>query len=671
VEEKLAADEAKAEFLDSTITATEKIVKQMESMLQAFNARIDNMEDNIRPVDEETSYLISQKSNLDKVRQLLEDVEEFYGLAARVKPTIEQGPGQLLDDYFKVLVRIDEALAYFEHNNPENYQLPALGNLRRTGQLKLEEQFRLLLNKNSPQPTQAHVSQQVEAIPELDRDDDRAADRALESCKLYPAWPLETTQTMTRILQWLHDADASSQTLRTYIQTRTAIIDVVLVLARKAQPTVRASRALSLSQQRAQKERTKSFLRKEGKRDSRAAARARRASELQQAQAADSSLAAVAYHVGDHPIISVLKASLLTLWHERQFARAVIHDQDSFFTVMRGLILPVLDKLQTESDQIVSQADSALEKGMFFSLTHIFDIIDQMEEMGPHLCNLLAEAGDDVPQKYFSIHLVLAEVARKIMFRFQDSINNDTLKKLPEDGTVHELTSRTLKYVQELLVWTEAAGTVLRTDLGSVRSGVSWLDTEGAAQLLGDWLHSVLNALQSNISRKAKSYENPAIAWIFLLNNYDYILRFLRSDRLEDVVDYIPQIFTTYENLVEEAVQRYSDATWRDILAVLEVEPINGQLSKKARETIKEKYTAFNEGLEKTLELQKDLSVPNKDLCEKLRRINIDVILPAYEKFDNAYRFSGFSQKNPQKYLKYMASDVEGVVKRFFSAVGN
>ncbi len=56
-------------------------------------------------------------------------------------------------------------------------------------------------------------------------------------------------------------------------------------------------------------------------------------------------------------MISVLKVTLLALWHERQFARAVIHDPDSCYMVMRGLILPVLEKLQTECDQIVAGAE--------------------------------------------------------------------------------------------------------------------------------------------------------------------------------------------------------------------------------------------------------------------------------------------------------------------------
>lgn len=54
---------------------------------------------------------------------------------------------------------------------------------------------------------------------------------------------------------------------------------------------------------------------------------------------------------------------------------------------------------------------------------------------------------------------------------------------------MHELTTRTLKFVTELLHYLSAAGTVLRTDIGSPHAGLSWLDGEGAEALLGDWLH--------------------------------------------------------------------------------------------------------------------------------------------------------------------------------------
>ena len=42
------------------------------------------------------------------------------------------------------MLRVDEAVAYFKAHNPENSQLDTLGALRRNGQLKLEEEFRMV-----------------------------------------------------------------------------------------------------------------------------------------------------------------------------------------------------------------------------------------------------------------------------------------------------------------------------------------------------------------------------------------------------------------------------------------------------------------------------------------------------------------------------------------------
>lgn len=84
-----------------------------------------------------------------------------------------------------MLVRLDEAIAYFTTNNPENQQLAILGRLRRNGHLKLEDQFRLvgagewkltlwrlilrvvvqLLTRHSPTPQAAEVNQKIEALP--------------------------------------------------------------------------------------------------------------------------------------------------------------------------------------------------------------------------------------------------------------------------------------------------------------------------------------------------------------------------------------------------------------------------------------------------------------------------------------------------------------------------
>lgn len=92
---------------------------------------------------------------------------------------------------------------------------------------------------------------------------------------------------------------------------------------------------------------------------------------------------------GDHPLLAPLRATLLSLFHERQFVRAVVQDRgtclwlkpysvfafliplvtvtifalnifitiDSHTTVMRGLVVPLLERINRETTAIVSGAE--------------------------------------------------------------------------------------------------------------------------------------------------------------------------------------------------------------------------------------------------------------------------------------------------------------------------
>ena len=146
--------------------------------------------------------------------------------------------------------------------------------------------------------------------------------------------------------------------------------------------------------------------------------------------------------------------------------------------------------------------------------------------------------------------------------------------------------------------------------------------------------------------------------------------RLLRSAQLSEIVEHNPSECSNFESLIEEAIKQYRDATWRDVLTNLAVEPVSGTLSKKERDAIKEKYTAFNEAFESILATQRELSIPSRvcpsmdleqvallvesetavshlfspsvlfsrlpvqDICDRLRQNNIALIKPAFTQFN-------------------------------------
>ncbi len=49
-----------------------------------------------------------------------------------------------------------------------------------------------------------------------------------------------------------------------------------------------------------------------------------------------------------------------------------------------------------------------------------------------------------------------------------------------------------------------------------------------------------------------------------------------------------------------------------------------------------------------------------------MRKLNADYVTLLYTKFDDTYRNSGFTTKNPEKYLKYTIDEVADKMSDFF-----
>jgi exocyst complex protein 7 len=97
---------------------------------------------------------------------------------------------------------------------------------------------------------------------------------------------------------------------------------------------------------------------------------------------------------------------------------------------------------------------------------------------------------------------------------------------LPKDGTVHELTSNTMWFLEQLLEFPETVG---RLQLFSE----SDFDEEDCRKAVGSYMIHTLNGLTMNLEQKSRTYESSVLAAIFLLNNYYFIQStFIRRDEM-------------------------------------------------------------------------------------------------------------------------------------------
>lgn len=121
---KLALEVSNVEKLKDLLSQSNKQTKSMSSILSHFDERLSRLEETIQPVYKETGNLQEQQENIVSTLEYLDYVITFYTVANEVEPTVYTGPipGRLAS-YLESLDRLQEAIQYFERNNPDSPEL--------------------------------------------------------------------------------------------------------------------------------------------------------------------------------------------------------------------------------------------------------------------------------------------------------------------------------------------------------------------------------------------------------------------------------------------------------------------------------------------------------------------------------------------------------------------
>uniref|UniRef100_A0A671L053 Exocyst complex component 7 n=1 Tax=Sinocyclocheilus anshuiensis TaxID=1608454 RepID=A0A671L053_9TELE len=267
--------------------------------------------------------------------------------------------------------------------------------------------------------------------------------------------------------------------------------------------------------------------------------------------------------------------------------------------------------------------------------------------------------------------------------RDYEKTQNDPDKEynMPKDGTVHELTSNAILFLQQLLDFQETAGAMLASQVLGDTYNIP-LDPRGKRssgrvenmkpQLtpFTVFIHKVLGNLQLNLSNKAKVYEDPALRAVFLHNNYNYILKSLEKSELIQLVAVThKKVEGSYRELIEQEIQNYQ-RSWLKVTEHLTERNIPAfqpgtKLKDKERQIIKDKFKGFNEGLEELCKIQQGWAVPDKEQRDAIRQAEKRVVSEAYRAFLQRCANISFT-KNPEKYHRYSPEQVEEMIDKLF-----
>lgn len=274
----------------------------------------------------------------------------------------------------------------------------------------------------------------------------------------------------------------------------------------------------------------------------------------------------------------------------------------------------------------------------------------------------------DIRESAMGLAKRLALTAKDTFGDFVEAVEKDATKTTVADGTVHPLTSYVINYVKFLFDYQ----TTLKQLFKELDDGES--DSQFAAVTM-----RIMQALQTNLDLKSKQYRDPALTNLFLMNNIHYMVRSVRKSEAKDLLgdDWVQR----HRRIVQQHANQYKRIAWTKILQSLSIQVMGSSggsgssmggadgannSSGVSRTIVKDRLKSFNMQFEELHRIHSQWTVPDSELRESLRLAVGEVLLPAYRAFTRRFGPLVENGKNPQKYIKYTADDLDHMLGEFF-----
>nr|XP_033467199.1 exocyst complex component 7 isoform X2 [Epinephelus lanceolatus] len=667
-------------FIRENLEKSDQLTKGMVSILSSFESRLMQLENSIIPVHKQTENLQRLQENVDKTLSCMDHVISYYHVAKDTDRIIREGPTGRLDEYLACIAKIQKAVEYFQDNNPDSPELNTVKARFEKGKELLEAEFRSLLTRYSKPVPPILILDAISVDEELEVQEDvvleHLPEAVLQDVICIAGWLVEYGRNQDFMNVYFqirsNQLDRSIKGLKDHFRKNSASSGILYSPAvqtkRKDTPTKKAPKRPGTIRKAQNLLKQYSQHGLDGKKGG---------SNLTPLEGKDDVL-----DIEIDSYIHCISAFVKLAQSEYALLTEIIpeHHQKKTFD---SLIQEALDNLMLEGDKIVSAARRAIMRHDYSAVLTIFPILRHLKMNKSEFDSTLQGTAASTKNKLPTLITSMETIGAKALEEFADSIKNDPDKEynMPKDGTVHELTSNAILFLQQLLDFHETAGAMLASQvLGDTynipldpresSSSASSYTSEFNKRLLSTYICKVLGNLQLNLLSKSKVYEDSALSAIFLHNNYNYILKSLEKSELIQLVTVTQKkAENSYRELIEQQIQMYQ-RSWLKVTEHLTdrnmpVFQPGTKLKDKERQVIKDKFKGFNDGLEELCKIQKGWAIPDKEQRDFIRQAQRRVVSDAYRAFLHRCANISFT-KNPEKYHKYRPEEVEEMIEKLF-----
>ncbi|XP_073443994.1 exocyst complex component 7 isoform X5 [Dendrobates tinctorius] len=672
IEEKLKQEEEMLTFIKESLEKSDQLTNNMVSILSSFESRLMKLENSIIPVHKQTETLQRLQENVESTLSCLDHVISYYHVATETEKVIKDGPSGRLEEYLSCIAKIQKAVEYFQENNPGSFELNRVKSLFERGKESLDAEFRNLLQRHSKPVPPILILDLIGTDEEIEGQEEGVLEHLPEGI----------LQDIICISQWLVDYGRNQDFMNVYCQIRSSQLDRSIKGLKEHFRKNSSSSGISYSPA-VQNKRKDTPTKKPAKRPAVFIPGTIRKAQNLLKQYSQHGLdgkkggSSLSILEGKEDVLDLetdtyilcISAFVRLAQSEYQLLIDIIpeHHQKKTFD---SLIQETLDNLILEGENIVLAAKKANSRHDFTSVLSIFPILRHLKLTKPEFDKVLQGTAASTKNKLPNLITSIETTGAKALEDFADSIKNDPDKEtsMSKDGTVHELTSNAILFLQQLLEFQETAGAMLASQETS--SAASNYSSQFSLRLLSTYICKVLGNLQLKLLSKSKMYEDLALGAIFLHNNYNYILKSLEKSELMQLVSVTQRDpDSLYREHIGQQIQIYQ-RSWLKVIDYVNDKNLpllhGAKLKDKERQMIKERFKGFNEGLEEICKIQKSWAIPDKKQREWIRQSQKKIVQEAYSAFLFKYGKGVNFTKNPDKYIKYSVEQVGEMIERLF-----
>ncbi|XP_009132053.1 exocyst complex component EXO70B1 [Brassica rapa] len=328
-----------------------------------------------------------------------------------------------------------------------------------------------------------------------------------------------------------------------------------------------------------------------------------------------------------------------------------------FFGFSSAADLSFMEVCRGSTIQLLNFADAVAIGSR--SPERLFKVLDVFETMRDLMVEFESVFSDQfcvvLRNEAVTIWKRLGEAVRGIFMELENLIRRDPAKAAVPGGGLHPITRYVMNYLR--------AACRSRQTLEQVFEESNGVPSKDST-LLTVQMSWIMELLESNLEVKSKVYKDPALSYVFLMNNGRYIVQKVRDGELGVLLgeDWIRK----HNAKVKQYQMSYQRSSWNKMIGLLKVDNaavgMNG-LGKAMKEKLKE----FNMQFDEVCKAHSTWVVFDEQMREELRTSLARLLLPAYGNFIARFQNLGDIGKNADRYIKYGVEDIEARVNDLFN----